>query len=100
MEDPAYKMQNYWKRTRLERRANDMKDAYCDAEKRVLSINVPKDMAMTLDDAIAHLDETLGDPKHEWGCDDCRTEHEQLCAWLVELREMRDAAKRQIADNF
>ena len=84
----------------MERRSNDMTEAYYGTEKGSLSINVPKDMVMTLDDAIAHLDETLGDPKREWVCDECRNEHEQLRAWLVELREMRDAAKRQIADNF
>ena len=84
----------------MERRSNDMTEAYYDTEKGSLPINVPKDMVMTLDDAIAHLDETLGDPKREWVCDECRNEHEQLRAWLVELREMRDAAKRQIADNF
>ena len=76
-----------------------MTEAYYGTEKGSLSINVPKDMVMTLDDAIAHLDETLGDPKREWACDECRKEHEQLRAFLVELRELREAAKRKVYED-
>lgn len=43
--------------------------------------------SMTLDEAIAHLKEMLSD--HDFGCAECRAEHEQLLAWLEELRERR-----------
>ena len=44
---------------------------------------------ITLDDAIAHLDDTLSDTKHKWSCESCRQEHVQLRAWLAELREIK-----------
>ena len=44
---------------------------------------------MTLDDAIAHLDDTLSDTGHKWSCESCRQEHVQLRAWLAELREIK-----------
>jgi len=43
--------------------------------------------SMTLDEAIAHLKEMLND--HDFGCAECRAEHEQLLTWLEELRERR-----------
>lgn len=44
---------------------------------------------MTLDEAIDHLRKTLADEKHEWSCEECRSEHEQLLKWLVELKGLR-----------
>ena len=41
---------------------------------------------ITLDDAIAHLDNTLSDTGRKWSCESCRQEHVQLRAWLAELR--------------
>lgn len=46
-------------------------------------------MKMTLDEAILHLKETLADPAHDWGCEECRTEHEQLLVWLEDYKELR-----------
>ena len=44
---------------------------------------------MTLDDAIAHLDNTLSDTGRKWSCESWRQEHAQLRAWLAELREIK-----------
>lgn len=44
---------------------------------------------MTLDDAIAHLDDTLSDTGRKWSCESCRIEHVQLRAWLAELRDIK-----------
>ena len=44
---------------------------------------------MTLDDAIAHLDNTLSDTGRKWSCESCRMEHVQLRAWLDELRYIK-----------
>ena len=44
---------------------------------------------LTLDDAIAHLDDTLSDTRRKWSCESCRMEHVQLRAWLAELREIK-----------
>ena len=44
---------------------------------------------LTLDDAIAHLDDTLSDTGRKWSCESCRQEHVQLRAWLAELREIK-----------
>lgn len=41
---------------------------------------------MTLQEAIQHLQETLADNNHEWGCEECKKEHEQLLEWLKELK--------------
>lgn len=46
-------------------------------------------MEMTLDEAIKHLNESLADQSHDWGCEECKVEHEQLAEWLRELRELR-----------
>ena len=43
-----------------------------------------------LNDAIEHLDETLSDKNHDWSCEECRQEHEQLRRWLQELKERRE----------
>lgn len=45
---------------------------------------------MTLSDAILHLQETLTNPEHEWSCEACREEHEQLLEWLKELKALKE----------
>lgn len=45
---------------------------------------------MTLEEAILHLRESLADPAHEWGCEECKAEHEQLLAFLQELKLFRE----------
>ena len=47
-------------------------------------------MIMTLEDAINHLDFILSDPHHNWECEDCRMEHEQLRKWLIELKQIKE----------
>ena len=42
-----------------------------------------------LKEAIEHLEDTLNDPDHDWGCKECKKEHEQLRNWLIELRFRR-----------
>lgn len=44
---------------------------------------------MTLDDAIEHLEETLTNRDHKWSCAECKSEHEQLLEWLIELKQRR-----------
>lgn len=44
---------------------------------------------MTLEEAIAHLRETLNDANHNWSCEECKSEHKQLLEWLIELQERR-----------
>ena len=46
-----------------------------------------KENEMTLKEAIKHLKEMLN--SHDFGCAECRAEHEQLLAWLQELSERR-----------
>lgn len=48
-----------------------------------------KNEPLTLDDAIAHLDDTLSDTERKWSCESCRMEHVQLRAWLAELRDIK-----------
>lgn len=48
---------------------------------------------MTLEEAIKHLEESLADPGHDWGCEECKAEHEQLAEWLRELKELREENK-------
>ena len=50
---------------------------------------LPNSSEMTLDDAIAHLDNTLSDTGRKWSCESCRQEHVQLRSWLAELREIK-----------
>lgn len=45
---------------------------------------------MTLEEAIKHLEESLADPGHDWGCEECKAEHEQLLEWLKEFKILRD----------
>ena len=46
---------------------------------------------MTLDEAIRHLKETLSNEDHKWSCAECKSEHEQLLSWLMELQGRREA---------
>lgn len=45
---------------------------------------------MKLEEAIKHLEESLADQSHDWGCKECKGEHEQLLKWLRELKELRE----------
>ena len=45
---------------------------------------------MSLDEAIEHLEETLTNSDHKWSCDECKSEHEQLLKWLIELKHRRE----------
>ena len=38
---------------------------------------------MTLHEAIDHLQQILAEDK--FGCEDCKSEHQQLLSWLLEL---------------
>lgn len=53
---------------------------------------------MKLDEAIKHLDESLADPGHDWGCEECKGEHAQLLKWLRELKELREENKVLISE--
>lgn len=44
---------------------------------------------MRLEEAIDHLEEMIADENHEWPCEECREEHEQLLGWLKELKGLR-----------
>lgn len=50
-------------------------------------------MTNSLEDAIQHLKDILNDPKHDWPCEECKKEHEQLLAWLEELKAIKDKEK-------
>lgn len=54
---------------------------------------------MTLNEAIEHLDETLGDSSRTWSCEECRQEHIQLREWLIELKGLRKAQKPVLDDT-
>lgn len=45
---------------------------------------------MKLNEAIEHLSDTLNNPEHDWNCEECKAEHEQLLAWLIEYRELTE----------
>ena len=44
---------------------------------------------MDLQSAIQHLKESLTDPTHKWGCEECKQEHEQLLEWLEDYKRLR-----------
>lgn len=48
---------------------------------------------MKLGEAIKHLEESLSDHGHDWGCEECKGEHEQLLEWLRELKDLREENK-------
>ena len=43
---------------------------------------------MKLNEAIEHLSDTLNNPEHDWNCEECKEEHEQLLLWLMEYRDI------------
>lgn len=45
---------------------------------------------MELESAIQHLKESLADPTHKWGCEECKQEHEQLLEWLEDYKQLKD----------
>lgn len=45
---------------------------------------------MELNDAIQHLKESLADPTHKWGCEECKAEHEQLLEWLEDYQKVKE----------
>lgn len=45
---------------------------------------------MHLNEAIQHLKESLADPTHKWGCEECKQEHEQLLVWLEDYKQLKD----------
>ena len=55
-------------------------------------------MAITLDEAIKHLQDSLNDETHKWNCKECKEEHEQLLKFLVELKGFRSANEKARAD--
>ena len=58
-------------------------------------------MAITLDEAIKHLQDSLNDETHKWTCKECKEEHEQLLNFLLELKELRgERDTRSIADGI
>lgn len=44
---------------------------------------------MELTDAINRLKESLADHTHEWGCEECKAEHEQLLEWLEDYKQLK-----------
>lgn len=48
---------------------------------------------MTLEEAIQHLKESLSDPTHKWGCEECKEEHEQLLEWLEDYKQLKEATR-------
>ena len=54
---------------------------------------------MTLEEAIKHLEESLADPGHDWGCEECKGEHEQLLEWLRELKELRGKYREVVMEG-
>lgn len=51
---------------------------------------------MTLAEAIKHLEESLADQSHDWGCEECKAEHEQLLEWLKHYQRLTEVG---IVDN-
>lgn len=49
---------------------------------------------MTLEEAIRHLKESLADPAHKWGCEECKVEHEQLLEWLEDYQKVKEENER------
>ena len=45
---------------------------------------------MTLEEAIQHIKESLADPTHKWGCEECKAEHEQLLEWLEDYKQLKN----------
>lgn len=47
---------------------------------------------MALEEAIQHLKESLSDPTHKWGCEECKAEHEQLLEWLEDYKRLQSVS--------
>lgn len=45
---------------------------------------------MDLESAIKHLEESLADTTHKWGCGECKAEHEQLLEWLEDYKQIKE----------
>lgn len=54
-----------------------------------LSELMPDDIK-ALDADIQHLENTLNDPKKDWGCEECKQDHIRLLRWLRMLRKLMD----------
>lgn len=67
-------------------------------ETRKKALSVGGKTIMNLEEAIQHLSESLNDKSHNWGCKECRQEHEQLLSFLLELKKRRNAAKVSVED--
>lgn len=46
---------------------------------------------LELDSAIQHLKESLADPTHKWGCEECKAEHIQLLVWLESYKDISES---------
>lgn len=51
---------------------------------------------MELNEAIQHLKDELANPAHDWGCAECKAEHEQLLKWLVDYKELKSDHENMI----
>lgn len=51
---------------------------------------------MTLEEAIQHLKESLADPTHKWGCEECKQEHEQLLVWLEDYQKVKEENEKML----
>lgn len=47
---------------------------------------------MDLESAIQHLKESIADPTHKWGCEECKQEHEQLLEWLEDYKRLQSVS--------
>lgn len=54
---------------------------------------------MTIDSAIQHLKESLADPTHKWGCEECKQEHEQLLEWLEDYKRLQSVSSWHSCDE-
>lgn len=53
---------------------------------------------MKLKEAIQHLQETIADPTHKWGCEECKAEHVQLLLWLEEYEKLKSDYNELLED--
>ena len=49
---------------------------------------------MKLEEAINHLEESLADQSRDWGCEECKAEHEQLLEWLKDYQRLTENKRR------
>lgn len=55
---------------------------------------------MELNEAITHLEESLADPSHDWGCEECKKEHEQLLEWLQHYQRLTGTGIQDNGDKI